>query len=360
METFSFPTKIVAGAGAVGVLGEIGARRVLVVTEPCFRRSGMARRIGALAKAGAVETFDWVCGDPTVELAAEGAARMKAFDPDLLVALGGSSAMDCAKAIAYFAQIPIPFAAVPTTSGSGAEVTDSVILTHGRVRHPVRDARLRPALAILDSDLLTELPKPLIAEEGFDLLTHGVEAYTSQGAGCFSDLYARESFRIAYAALPASFAGNREVRLKVHIASAMAGFAIAHAGLGLCHAISHSLRSVFPVSHGKLNAVLLPEVMDCNAHAAGQRYAELARFAGMGGSADSVAFRSLKSGLLRLRKELELPQTLSQAGIPPRQLRTNLPWIVEAALEDPCCTANPIPPEDYLIRHILENVAGHE
>lgn len=358
MEEFFLPTRIIAGAGVLGVLESFGAKRLFLVTEPFFRENRTAQRAAVLSGAAEVEYFN-AEPEPTAVQAAEGAARLRAFSPDLLAALGSGSVIDCAKGMLYFSQRTIPLAAIPTASGSGAEVTNSAILTCGRTRHPLTGEQLRPRMAILDSCLLREQPKALIAESGFDTLTHALEAYTAKGAGSFSDLYARESFRTAFAALPASFAGRTEVRLRVHEASAMAGIALSHAGLGICHAISHSLGGMFHVPHGRLNAVLLPAVIDCNAYAAANRYAELARCAGMGGSTDAAALRNLKTGLLRLRKELELPKTLAQAGIPPRQLREHMPMLVEAALEDPCCASNPIPAEEFLIRRILEQSAGN-
>lgn len=359
MEEFSLKTKIYAGAGGVSVLEKFGAKRLLLVTDPYFMKNGTAQRIAEASKAEKVEYFDRVQPDPTVALAAEGTAKLRTFAPDLLVALGGGSAMDCAKAMAYFAQGEVPLVAIPTTSGSGSEVTNFAILTHGKAKHPLVDEKLRPAAAILDSDLLKELPPGLIADAGFDVLTHAMEAYVATGAGAFSDMLARESFRMAYAVLPASFAGKQEVRLKMHLASTMAGMAFSQAGLGLCHAIAHSLGGVFHVPHGRLNAVLLPAVVDCNANKVASRYAELARCAGMAGSADAVALRNLKNGLLRLRRELGLPGTLSQAGIPPRKLTENMPMIVEAVMEDPCIETNPIKVEEFLIRRVLEQVAGH-
>lgn len=354
MEEFSLPTEIVAGAGAVRVLERFGAKRMFLVTEPGYMKDGTARRIAGLAKAETVEFFDRVQPEPTVALAEEGTAVLKTFRPDLLVALGGGGTLDCAKAIVYFSGSSIPLAAIPTVSGSGSEVTDWAILTHGRAKYPLANERLRPDMAILDSDLLGGMSRGVIADGGFDLLTHAVEAYTAAGAGVFSDLYARESFRIAYAALPASYAGREDVRLKVHMASCMAGIAFSRAGLGICHAISHSLGGMFRVPHGRLNAVLLPVVIDCNAHAAGNRYAELARCAGLGGSTDTAAVRNLKNGLLRLRRELGLPRDLRQAGIPAEEIRRNEMQIVETVLEDPCCASNPVTVDEYLIRRILD------
>ena len=358
MEEFSCKTKIISGPGAVAALGELGAKRLFLVTDPYFMKNGMARQVAEKAGCPQVEYFDKIQPDPTVELAAEGTARLRDFGPDLVAALGGGSTLDCAKAMAFFAKGEYRFAAIPTTYGSGSEVTDFAILTHDRVKHPLVDKRLRPDLAILDSDLLQELPKGLIAETGFDVLTHAVEAYTARGAGAVTDLYAREAFSSAYAALPASFAGRKEVRLKVHLAATMAGMAFTQAGLGLCHAMAHSLGGMFHVAHGRLNAVLLPAVISCNAHVAGKNYAELARAAGMGVSADTIAERNLRHGLIRLRRELNLPETLVQAGVDPRAVWRNAGEIVKAALEDPCCKSNPMEVEDFLVRRILEEVTG--
>ena len=358
MEDFSCKTRIVSGPGAVTALGELGAKRLFLVTDPYFMKNGMAQKVAGLTKAAETAYFDKVQPDPTVELAAEGTARMKDFQPDLVVALGGGSAMDCGKAMAYFAKGKYTLAAIPTTSGSGSEVTDFTILTHNKVKRPLVDKRLRPDIAILDSDFLTELPKGLIAETGFDAITHAVEGYTAKDAGVFSDLYAREAFSSLYAALPASYAGRKEVRLKVHMASCMAGLAFTQAGLGLCHAMAHSLGGMFHVPHGRLNAILLPAVISSNAGAAGKKYAELARAAGMGGSADTIAVRNLKNSLIRLRRELNLPETLVQAGVDPRQVWRNAGDIVKAAMNDPCCQGNPMAVEDFLVRRILEEVTG--
>lgn len=138
----------------------------------------------------------------------------------------------------------------------------------------------------------------------------------------------------------------------------MAGMAFTQAGLGLCHAMSHSLGGVFHVPHGRLNAILLPAVIGTNAHVAAGKYAALARAAGLGGSADTVAVRNLRSALTRLRSDLKLPGTLQAAGIAPRDLWGNMDRIVKAALEDPCCATNPLTVEDFMVRRILEEVTG--
>ena len=358
MDEFDCTTKIVSGTGTVRKLEEFGAKRLFLVTDPFFYENGTAQRVAACAGAEQVEIFHEVKSDPSVELAAEGTARLRAFGAELVVALGGGSAMDCAKAMAYFARGNARRVAIPTTSGSGSEVTDFAILTHNGIKHPLIDRRLRPDMAILDSELLEQLPPALIADAGFDVISHALESYVAKGAGVFSDAMAREAFRGAFNWLPASFAGRQDVRLKVHQAATMAGMAFSQAGLGLCHAMAHALGGVFHVPHGRLNAILLPSVVSCNAHVAGEKYARLAREAGFGGSAEMVAGRNLRNGLIRLRRDLKLPETLAQAGIAPREVWANAEKIVEAAVQDRCCAGNPMSVERFLVRQILEEGTG--
>ena len=358
MEQFSCKTKIIAGTGAVSALGGLGIRRLFLVTDPYFMKDGTARRVAEAARADVYEIFDGVRPDPTVELAARGAAKVREFKPDMIAALGGGSALDCAKAFAYFGG-GCPLAAIPTTSGSGSEVTDFAILAHGGVKHPLVDDKLLPDYAILDDDLLQNLPPALIADTGFDVLAHAMEACGGTKGGIFSDCLARESFRLAFCLLPKSYAGNKSVRLELHKAAAMAGLSFSQAGLGLCHALSHALGGAFHVPHGRLNAILLPAVLELNAPYALEKYAALARQAGFAASSDTMAIRALKNGLVKLRRELELPQTLAQAGVDKAALRRQEQQIITAALADPCCATNPVKPEAHMLRQILTQTAGH-
>ena len=358
MERFSCKTQILSGTGAVSELKNMGIRKLLMVSDPYFTKNGTTQRLAALTGAEKVEIFQKVVPDPTVALAAEGTALVKSLQPDTIVAVGGGSAIDCAKAMAYFSGYAPKLVAIPTTSGSGSEVTDFAILTHSGVKHPLVDGKIQPDVAILDSDLLQSLPQSLIADAGFDVLTHSLEAFVATGSGTLTDALAKEAFTIAYSALPASFAGNQSVRLKIHTAAAMAGLAFNQAGLGLCHAMAHALGGAFHLPHGRLCAILLPAVIDCNAYAAGGKYAKIARSAGLGGSADTVAVRNLKNGLIRLRQELKLPQSLQEAGIDPRQVWHKSGALVEAVLSDPCCATNPMPVEDFMVRRVLDEITG--
>ena len=359
MEEFHCTTRVIAGPGAVEKLSELGAKRVFLVTDPFFYENGTAQRIGASTGAEQVEIFHNVKPDPSVELVAEGTARLKAFGPDLVIVLGGGSAMDCGKAMAWFAETDAPLAAIPTTSGSGSEVTDFAILTHGDVKHPLIDRRLKPDIAILDSDLLSKLPKTLVADGGFDVISHAVEAYAASGAGAISDALARDAFRIVYEKLADSYGGDLSARRPIHQAATMAGIAFSQAGLGLCHAMAHSLGGKFHIPHGRLNAILLPSVVRCNAQTAGRKYGELARAVGMGSSAETLGVRNLRNGLIRLRKVLNLPETLAQAGALPRDVAAATEEIVKATLEDPCCRTNPVKVDGAMVREILAEVTGH-
>ena len=351
LERFSCDSQIISGSGAVSVLKEMNPGRVLIVTDPFFYENGTAQ---ALVE-GTVEFFHEVKPDPSLELVAKGTALVQSFQPDTVIALGGGSAMDCAKAMVYFSGTKAKLIAIPTTSGSGSEVTDFAILTHDGVKHPLIDPRMRPEIAIVDSDLVKKLPPALIADGGFDALSHSAEAFVATNSGAFSDALAASSFRTVLGQLTNSFHGDMNARGAVHTAATMAGLSFTQAGLGLCHAMSHSLGGRYHVPHGRLNAILLPAVMGQNNV---PKYAALARMAGLEGQSDTIAARNLRTALIRLRKGLGLPATLAQAGISPSQLRQDTESIITATLADPCCQTNPIPVTPCMVREVLREVGG--
>ena len=162
MSKFCCKTTILSGAGAVRHLKELGFRRLLLVADPYFSKNGTADRLVKLSGAESAQIFDKIQPDPSVELVAEGTALVRNFQPDAVVALGGGSAMDCAKAMCYFSGLDIPLIAIPTTSGSGSEVTDFAVLTHNGIKYPLVDEKLKPRMAILEEDLLTSMPVSLI------------------------------------------------------------------------------------------------------------------------------------------------------------------------------------------------------
>ena len=358
MGQFYCKTRVLWGEDALDWLSQGKWGRLLLVTDPYFAGNGWAQRIADMVAAEKREIWDKVKPDPTVELAAEGTALMREIKPDLLIALGGGSAMDTAKAMGYFAGEDITFVAIPTTSGSGSEVTNFAILTHGQVKQPLVDRRLQPDAALLIPELVTGLPPSLVADGGFDALSHATESFVAKNANPITQALAASSFSAVFAGLTASYRGDTRVREKIHLASTMAGMAFSQSGLGLCHALSHALGGAFHIPHGRLNAILLPEVIACNASLAAGEYAKLARMTGLGGSADTIGVRNLRNGLLRLRKDLHLPTTLKEAGVPPQKLWHHQTAIVEAALSDPCMQTNPVGCEAFQLRRILEAVSG--
>ncbi len=358
VEQFFCNTKIYAGQGAICALKELGSKRFFLVADPFFEKNGTARQVAQVSCAEQTQIFSDVKPDPDVELVAQGTAQAREFDPDTICAIGGGSAMDCAKAIRYFLGKPVRLVAIPTTSGSGSEVTDFAILTHDAVKHPLIDQKLCPDMAILDEDFLKEMPPSLIADSGFDVLAHALEAYVAQNSSGISDALAKEAFSVVYNSLPASYRGNQEVRQKIHNASTMAGMAFSQAGLGLCHALSHCLGGMFHIPHGRLNGILLPAVVGVNSYAAGAKYAQICRSAGISPGAETVAVRNLRNGLIRLRRELKMPATLAEAGVEPSRVWQNAGLIAKTAMADPCCKTNPVKVEDFMVRRVLEEVTG--
>ena len=356
MQKFICKTEIYTGRGALSHLSQLVRGPLMIVADPYFMKNGTAARLAELSKAKQVAYFDQVTADPSVTLAAQGAQAVQSFAPQTVIALGGGSAMDCAKAMVYFSRCPVRFIAVPTTSGSGSEVTDFAILTHQGIKHPLVDDKLVPQVAILDADLLDGLPKSLVADTGFDVLSHALEAYVATGATAITDALASQAFCLAMEHLELSYMGNTQVRQKLLDASCMAGMAFSQAGLGLCHALSHGLGGLYHIPHGRLNAILLPAVVEFNASAAGKKYAALARAAFGSSAGDTMALRSLKNNLVRLRKQLNLPAFLQDAGVDTGKLDADLPVICKAVLQDACIGTNPAIVTEKDIADILQQV----
>ena len=358
VKEFFCKTNILYGSGSADKIPEFGSQRLRVVSDPFFAENGTAEKIAENSGAEQYRIYSGVMPDPTVEQVAKGTAVVKEFRPDTVVALGGGSAMDCAKAMVYFSGHSVRFVAVPTTSGSGSEVTDFAILTHEGVKYPLIDETMRPDVAILDSNFLKNLPPKLIADTGFDVISHALEAYVAKNSSPVTDALSADAFRTALTNLLRSYQGDCSVRGDMHMASCMAGMAFTQAGLGLCHAMSHTLGGMFHVPHGRLNGILLPAVIQENAAVAADRYAEIASLAGLGGAAQTVAVRNLKNSLIRLRSQLQMPGSLAQAGVDTKALQRATEEIVRTTLLDPCCQTNPVPVTGDMIVRILKEVTG--
>lgn len=357
MSVFQCTTKIISGSEGLDYLKTVSAKQVVLVTDRYFSESGIAMEVGSRIPGARISLFDRVVPDPPAELAAEGGALCMACRPDVLLALGGGSVIDCAKGILAAYDRPVTFIAVPTTSGSGSEMTSYAILTKNGIKHPLVDERLRPDVTILDAGLLEKLPPSLVADTGMDLLAHCMEALVGTNRSEITDAMAVHGVRCVFQKLVHSYQGDTSVRMALHEAASMAGLAFDHAGLGLCHALAHSLGGLFHIPHGRLCAMLLPHVVEHNAETALGIYARLGRLCGLSGATDRLALRSLQSELRRLRRELHLPDNLPQAGVTKEQWQQNREKAVQAALEDPCCRTNPVPVTEEAVRSILKAVA---
>ena len=355
MFSFSLGTELIFGENALNFLSSLGAKKVLLVTDDFFSKNGLGRKILSLA-GGDGTVFDKVQPDPSARLTAEGGALLAKLRPDLLIALGGGSSMDCAKGILLSAEQRPLFVAIPTTSGTGSEVTSFSILTHENVKYPLVDKTMRPDYAILDESLLAALPSRIIAEAGMDAVTHCVEALSAKGASTPSDALASCALRTLLESLPASYAGQTQVRGELHLAATMAGIAFDNAGLGLCHALCHALGGAFHLAHGRLGAVLLPAVMEFNEPVCGRKFASLAKSLALEGSGESLLFRKLLGQIKKLRKTLQLPQSLQEAGISKEALKEKLEDIVTAAQKDGCLLGNPRPCSREEMKDILLKV----
>lgn len=354
---FYCPTKIMTGDGALNALTQYTAKRVLVVTDRYFSQSGKAAQIGHLIPGAQVEIFDQVEPDPSAELVAKGAALCASFQPELLIALGGGSPMDCAKGIRMASDRAMIFIAIPTTAGSGSEVTSFSILTHSGIKQVVLDPLLRPDAAILDAGLLDALPQSLLADTGMDLLAHSLEAVAATGHNGFTDALAAYAVSTVLEHLLSAWQGNRAVRGKLQEAATMAGMAFDNAGLGLCHAIAHVLGGAFHIPHGRLCAMLLPPVIAANAPAAAAQYAWLAKACGVEAATQRLLVRNLQAAIVRLRTAMGMPSTLERAGVDPLQVQKRQPELVEAVLADRCCKTNPVPVTAQLVEQVLKAVS---
>lgn len=351
MTTFHCPTKIFTGEGALDALKDCKAERVLVVTDGYFSKIGKALEIGKMVPGADVKIFDKVLPDPTAELAAEGTALCRTFRPDLLIALGGGSPMDCAKAIRMASGLPMTFYAIPTTAGSGSEVTSFSVLTKDGIKHPLVDETLRPDAAILDSCLLESLPASLVADTGMDLLAHCVEAMAAANRNSFTDALSFHGAMTAMTELPSAYSGDSQARGKLLEAATMAGMAFDNAGLGLCHAAAHVLGGAYHLPHGRLCAMILPHVMAVNSSA---RYIQFARLCGLSAATERLTLRNLTAAIVRLRSSLGMPATLRQAGIDPVDIMELIPLV----LADGCCKTNPVPVTESMVKQVLQAVSG--
>ena len=356
MERFSVPTTVCFGPGALDALGELAGRRVLVVTDAFLARSGLLDQILSRLTGCTVETFTDVVPDPPLEVVAKGVHKVEEFRPDALVAFGGGSPMDCAKAMAHFSTLRPPLWAIPTTAGTGSEVTSFAVLTDSQrgIKYPLVDNSLLPQTAVLEPSFLTGVPPSVTADTGMDVLTHAAEAYVANHATPYSDALAEKAFALAWENLPAAFRGELEAKANMLLASNLAGLAFNAAGLGICHGLAHTLGGRYHVPHGRLNAMLLPHVIRFNAaeEKAARKYGKLAKPCGL-----TPTWRALAAALDRLRSQLKLPAKLTACGVEGKTVKADADAIASSALADRCTPANPRAVTADDVKAILKELA---
>lgn len=379
-KTFSIRTDIVFGPGAMNALDAVREKPVLLVTDSFLSRSPMAEQVMAHLENCRVTLFDRVVPDPPVEVVAAGVEALRASRAAALVALGGGSSLDTAKAIrAVAARMDgfdggaMPLYAIPTTSGSGSEVTDAAVITHRAegVKYPLLGAELRPDVAILDPALVMTVPPHVTADTGMDALAHAIEAYVAKDANDFTDALAEKAAALVLENLPAAYGdgANASARERLHNASCLAGLAFNTAGLGLVHGMAHALGGRFHVAHGRLNAVLLPAVIRFNAgldgrphgpeaEAAAEKYRRLARVLGMPADAPQVGTHHLIRTIQRLNRTLGIPASLKGLGIEKAELLAAGRDIAENARNDATTAWNPRPVSEQDVLRILQRVTG--
>ena len=357
---FHMPTAVVFGPGVISELGgivrnKLRSSRPLLVTDKGIMTAGIAQ--GVLTQLPATPTFDDIEPNPkhgTVNRGGEVARRLM---PDLVIGLGGGSVLDAAKAIALLAtnpggiedyegrekyrEAPLPVLAIPTTCGTGSEVTWVSIITHtGRkIKMSIKGPLMYPAVALVDPDLLMTLPKHLVASTGFDALTHAIEAFTAKPATAITDALALEALRLIFRSLPEAYPdirANPTAREELMLGSVIAGMAFVNSDVGAVHCLAESIGSTYDTPHGVANAVLLPFVMEFNLKAAKAKYARIAALAGIEAKDEEEAAARLIQKVQELSRALSIPM-FRDLGIP----ESGLELIAKKSFENNSNPSNP-------------------
>ncbi len=375
---FQVSTEVVSGVGALDRLCQVAHKRVLVVCDAFILQSGMVDRVVAKLDHCETEVFSEVVPDPPLDLIARGLEVLRRQRPEVVLAVGGGSVIDAAKAMCEFAREAQvldgaleDFIALPTTSGTGSEVTRYAVVTDPDrgVKVPLVSDRLLPTVALLDPELTTSVPPQITADTGMDVITHALEALVSRGADDFSDALAEKALALAFEFLPRAFADGAELsaREKMHMASCLAGIAFDRAGLGINHSLAHAIGGRYHVPHGRANAILLPYTVEYNADIQGFSQAEhppaaccyqrVARLLGLPAATAPVGVSNLLRSLRKLREQLGIPDRLRDAGIDPAALAESRPALAQTALADVCTQSNPRSVDEAALEAILTAAA---
>ena len=406
---FRAPEKVYIKKGCLPVaLSELkavlGKKKAFIVTDSFLYQNGYTNSVERKLDEMGIQhtTFSDVAPDPSLACAKAGAAQMTAFQPDVIIAVGGGSAMDAAKIMWVLYEHPeadfmdmamrfvdirkrvyaFPkmgekayFVAVPTTAGTGSEVTPFAVITDERsgVKYPLADYELMPNMAIVDADMMMNAPKGLTAASGIDAVTHALEAYASMMATDYTDGLALRSLKMIFEYLPRAYENGAKdpvAREKMANAATIAGMAFANAFLGVCHSMAHKLGAFHHLPHGVANALMIDEVLRFNAEEVPvkmgtfsqydhphtlARYAEVADYLGIPGSTDTEKLEGLISRIDELKKTIGIKGTIKEYGIDEQDFLNRLDDMTEQAFDDQCTGANPRYPLMSEIRQMYLN-----
>ena len=391
MQWFRVPDRIFFEYGSLAYLEKMeDVNRVFIVTDPFMYKVGYTDKVIAhLNKRRnnvAVEIFSDVEPDPSVDTVMKGAEMMRSFQPDVIIALGGGSAMDAAKGMWLFYEHPdadfkgmkqkfgdirkrvykfpklnkSKMVCIPTTSGTGSEVTSFAVITDKKLnmKYPLADYALTPNVAIIDPEFVLTVPQALTADTGMDVLTHAIEAYVSIMASDYTDGLALKAIELVFKYLPAAFknGSDRVAREKMHNASCIAGMAFTNAFLGINHSLAHKLGGEHHIPHGRANSILLPYVVAYNGSKnptkfvsfpkyehfiAPEKYAQIAKHLGLPASTTEEGVASLVQAIKDLAKELNMPMSIQECGIDEKVFMAGVDALADKAFEDQCTPANP-------------------
>lgn len=363
------------GIGALDVLGEYKFKLVCIVTDESMVKFGLLKMVtDELDKHGTkYKVFDSVEPDPSTDIVREGLVHILSEKPDALIALGGGSAIDSAKAIIYYCyetkkilfeegQIIKPtFFAIPTTAGTGSEVTEYAVITDKETgkKIPLTDMLMMPDVAILDPKFVESVPASVTAATGMDVLTHAVESFVSETNNPFSRTYSQKAVELVFRSLYDSYADGHDLEAKasMQIASCMAGIAFNSAGLGICHSIAHAIGALWHLPHGLANAIVLPFVVEFNARdeKAKTLYRRLLISIGAIYSGDKPG-KYFARDIRDLNKMIGIPLSLKEQGINEAEFMTQKDEIIRRAKADICTQTNPVCPTDEEWNEILDTI----
>lgn len=370
MARFTLPRDLYFGKDALENLKTLTGKKAIVVSGgSSMKKGGFLDKVGDYLKEAGMEVsfFEGVEPDPSVETVMKGAKAMTDFGPDWIVAIGGGSPIDAAKAMWAFYEYPdvtfedlctpfnfpklrtkAKFCAISSTSGTATEVTAfSVITDYSKgIKYPLADFEITPDVAIVDPALVTSLPVKQVAFTGMDALTHAIEAYVSTLNNPFTDPLAIKAIEMVFDYLLQSYNLDMDAREEMHYAQCLAGQAFSNALLGIVHSMAHKTGAVFStghIPHGCANAIYLPYVIKYNAHEpeAMRRYADIARRVGLGGTSEKAQVNALIERIESFNRAMNIPKTIQEFGVKEPEFLEKLDTIAANAVADACTGSNP-------------------